>query len=119
MLRQSSLAFSTATLVALVATGALRRIALGTGFVDRPGDHKSHRAAVPYLGGVAIAGASFAGWLFEPRLGGHIALVAVVAAGITLIGLADDAAGLGAWARLLAEMAAAVTIVWSGVRAEP
>lgn len=119
MLRQSSLAFATATLVALVATAALRRLALASGFIDRPGAHKSHAAAIPYLGGIAIAAATLAGWLFEPRLGGRIAVAAVAATSVALVGLMDDAWGLGAWVRLFAEMAAAAVIIGSGIRAEP
>src|SRR3954447_11687917 len=33
------------------------RLALRTGFVDRPGGYKGHAKPTPYLGGVAIAGA--------------------------------------------------------------
>jgi len=46
--------FVGALIVTLVAAPVLRRVALRRGFVDRPGPLKTHRAPVPYLGGVAV-----------------------------------------------------------------
>ncbi|MBL8899390.1 MAG: undecaprenyl/decaprenyl-phosphate alpha-N-acetylglucosaminyl 1-phosphate transferase [Planctomycetes bacterium] len=43
-----------AALLALGATALARRVALSTGFLDRPEGRKDHGEAVPYLGGAAV-----------------------------------------------------------------
>lgn len=55
------LAVITGLLVVFAAllTMVVRRAALRTGFVDRPGGHKSHKLPVPYGGGIAIVLASW------------------------------------------------------------
>ena len=114
-----SLAFSVAALTALVGTELLRRVALAAGFVDRPGPAKVHVRPIPYLGGAAIAGAAFAGWLFAPRLPSRLAVTAVAAAFLVLVGLLDDHRILGHRSRLVAQVAAAAAVIAAGVRAEP
>jgi UDP-GlcNAc:undecaprenyl-phosphate GlcNAc-1-phosphate transferase len=59
-------AFGLAALSGLLTVPRLRRVAIAVGFVDSPGPTKVHASEIPYLGGVAIAGATIAGWLLEP-----------------------------------------------------
>ncbi|MFO0838237.1 MAG: MraY family glycosyltransferase [Phycisphaerae bacterium] len=47
-------AFLTTLALTLLLTALAIRFAARVGYVDRPGGHKSHRAPVPYGGGVAI-----------------------------------------------------------------
>ncbi|MGH9013416.1 MAG: undecaprenyl/decaprenyl-phosphate alpha-N-acetylglucosaminyl 1-phosphate transferase [Acidimicrobiia bacterium] len=114
-----SLAFATATVVALVGTEVLRRVALAAGFVDLPGPTKAHSRPTPYLGGAAIAGAAFAGWLFAPRLPTRLAAAAVAAAFLAVVGLLDDHRILGHRSRLAAQVVAAAAVIGAGVRAQP
>ena len=52
-------AFGTAFVLTALATPLARSLALRTGFLDHPVGFKGHRAATPYLGGVAV----ICGWL--------------------------------------------------------
>ena len=56
-----------AFLVAVLATPAIRRAALGLGMVDRPAERKLHSKPVPLLGGVAIYGAVIGSLLLFPE----------------------------------------------------
>jgi UDP-GlcNAc:undecaprenyl-phosphate GlcNAc-1-phosphate transferase len=113
------LAFGVAASLGIVGVPLLRRVALAAGFVDSPGPAKIHARDIPYLGGVAIAGATLAGWLFEPELSTQITVVALAAVGVALVGLVDDDRPLGPWIRLAAEIVPAAAVVVAGVRAEP
>lgn len=112
-------AFGVAASLGVIAVPLLRRVALATGFVDSPGPTKSHARDMPYLGGIAIAGATLSGWLLEPALNTRIAVVALAGVGVALVGLVDDGHRLGPWVRLAAEGTAAGAVVIAGVRAEP
>lgn len=111
--------FAATLLAAFLLSILLRRFALATGFVDRPGPTKARNHDVPYLGGVAIAVAALAVWPFRPDLPGHVTVVALAAVGILLVGLIDDLRNLGPLVRIVAECAAAGVVVIAGVRAEP
>ena len=111
-------AFALASMIAAVVTPMLRRVAVEVGFVDAPAPHKSHLRPMPYLGGVAIAGAALGGWLLESGLTKRIGAVAIAAIAIGLMGLVDDHRKLDPWPRLAVESAAAVAVVAVGVRAE-
>lgn len=112
-------AFAAATMLALAGTALARRVALAVGFVDRPGPTKSHTRAIPYLGGVAIFGATLGGWLTGHLLSTRIVVMAIAGAAVCLVGLVDDHRQLGPWVRLTAEGAAASAVVITGIRTEP
>jgi UDP-GlcNAc:undecaprenyl-phosphate/decaprenyl-phosphate GlcNAc-1-phosphate transferase len=111
-------AFAVALVIAVVATPLLRRVALAAGFVDLPGPTKSHSGPMPYLGGVAIAGATLVGWVLESGLSTRMAVVAMVAVAVCLVGLVDDQRKLDPWVRLAAEGGAAAVVASAGVRAD-
>ena len=88
---------------ALVLTPMARAAALRFGIVDRPGDLKTQRVPVAYLGGVAVFLAALPGVLLagEPLV--------LVPTGIALaLGLADDLRPLPVSARVVVELAIAV-----------
>jgi UDP-GlcNAc:undecaprenyl-phosphate GlcNAc-1-phosphate transferase len=118
-----------------------RRVALRIGFVDRPGGHKSHRAPMPYGGGVAIFLAAWVaiglavalscilpeswtiahlGELARAYLGGIRSRTAqtliILAGGLALhvLGLIDDKWPLPPWRKLLAIVAVAVFVAAVG-----
>jgi UDP-GlcNAc:undecaprenyl-phosphate GlcNAc-1-phosphate transferase len=103
--------------LAATLTEPLRRVALRCGLTDRPGAHKTHARATPYLGGVAVVLATVV-----PALAmiGHwtAGLVVLVVAGVVIaaLGLVDDLRPLGPRVRLLVEAAAALAIVAGGDR---
>lgn len=85
--------------------------------LDRPGGHKRHGAAVPYLGGLAIIVAFSAAVLAATLIHdpsslrvGELAAILGLAVGLALFGLADDLRGLGATVRLAAQTAAGVAL---------
>jgi UDP-GlcNAc:undecaprenyl-phosphate/decaprenyl-phosphate GlcNAc-1-phosphate transferase len=112
------LALAAATVLALAGTALARRVALAVGFVDRPGPTKIHAQPVAYLGGVAILLATLGGWLTGQLFTTRMVVLAIVGAGVCLLGLVDDYRELGPWMRLTAEAAAASTVVLAGIRAQ-
>jgi UDP-GlcNAc:undecaprenyl-phosphate/decaprenyl-phosphate GlcNAc-1-phosphate transferase len=96
-----------ALIVTLIAAPVCRRVALRLGIVDRPGPLKTHRAPVPYLGGLAV----FLGLLVGPIQADRLALLLPYTAALAL-GVADDATGLTPRARLGAEIAIGALAAW-------
>jgi UDP-GlcNAc:undecaprenyl-phosphate GlcNAc-1-phosphate transferase len=87
-----------ALVITAVAVPACIRVAHRWNIMDRPGPLKSHDAAVPYLGGVAL----FAGVAVAASFGRPIVLVPLLAA--LAIGVGDDSFDLPAPARLAAQL---------------
>jgi UDP-GlcNAc:undecaprenyl-phosphate/decaprenyl-phosphate GlcNAc-1-phosphate transferase len=109
-------AFIVSFILALYWTPLMRKAAQQLGIVDAPdGNLKTHRTAVPYLGGLAV----FMAFLFtvgvftdfeQETLGlllsGSIAL---------MVGLVDDFGAMSAPQKLLGQTIAAVVLVKSGI----
>lgn len=89
-----------ALVVAFATTPIVARAATRLGVVDQPGPLKTHRAPIPYLGGVAV----FLGLLVGPIAVGRLALLAPLALALAL-GVADDVRPLPPALRLAAEVA--------------
>ncbi len=108
-----------ATLVSLVGTPPLRRLAHARGWIDRPGGvRKQHPFPVPRVGGVVIFGA-FAvslgmlivvGAIETPLLAavssiyGHVLVAGTIVLGV---GLLDDIRGVGPLTKLASQLVAA------------
>jgi UDP-GlcNAc:undecaprenyl-phosphate GlcNAc-1-phosphate transferase len=113
--------------LAFVATGLCKKIAIKFGIVDKP-DHlvKTHKASVAYLGGVGMLVGLTAGilagiyylysrqhlpstftWLFGVLTGGVIAC---------FIGLIDDIFDIKPYQKILGQILAAVILVVVGIR---
>ena len=84
------LPFTFAFVVTAGLVPLLRRLALATGFVDRPGGHKSHHRPTPYLGGVGLIAGVLAGMFIGGRLGAFVVVLALGAAVLGTVGLIDD-----------------------------
>jgi UDP-GlcNAc:undecaprenyl-phosphate GlcNAc-1-phosphate transferase len=103
------LAFAVAAgLVQLTAPLAIR-LAVATGFLDRPSGYKMHRRPTPYLGGLGVMAAALPVALV---LGGgsDVLVIVACAAGLCVVGMTDDRAHLGPAIRVLAEFAAAFAL---------
>ncbi len=96
------------------------------GLVDIPGQHKRHKRPVPVLGGVVLFGSvwvtvgitlvafpSLPGTIFDSLF--YVFLAALI---ILLVGLSDDLSPLPAWVKLLAQIAAGLTLYIGGIRVE-
>jgi UDP-GlcNAc:undecaprenyl-phosphate/decaprenyl-phosphate GlcNAc-1-phosphate transferase len=109
----TSLVFGLALVVALVLTPVMRKLALRTGFVDRPVARSMHTEPKPYLGGVAIfaafaVAAAVGGALREPAVRG----ILVGGALVVLLGIIDDKVRLNARVKMLGQLVAAVVLVY-------
>ena len=88
--------------VTFALTPVAVRVAVASGFLDRPGGHKGHAAPTPYLGGAALcAGAGAAALALADGAGRFPALLGA-AAGLLVLGTLDDRRGVPGWLRLVA-----------------
>jgi len=110
--------FSATATVCVVLTPWAMRLAFRRNLLDHPGDHKSHDAAIPYLGGFAIVTTFslmvvFISLLWPPNSGlGELLVVLAAAVFLALVGLVDDVRQVSPLWRIVAEVAAAIAI-WS------
>jgi UDP-GlcNAc:undecaprenyl-phosphate GlcNAc-1-phosphate transferase len=89
----------------------LRPVAAQLGLVDVPGGRKTHEGDVPIVGGIAIyLGLMGAVLAMGVSTAGQAALL-VAAALMVVVGALDDRFDLAPYARILAHIAAAVTLV--------
>jgi UDP-GlcNAc:undecaprenyl-phosphate/decaprenyl-phosphate GlcNAc-1-phosphate transferase len=111
--------------VTYLLTPLVRRGAVATRTMHAPRARDMHTAPTPLLGGVAMFGGLVAGLVVASRLtflqdpfaaaGSKTAAGLLLAGGlIVVVGIIDDRWGLGAIARLAAQVAAAGILVWSG-----
>lgn len=113
-------AFAAAFVAAALATPLMRRIALRRDVVDAPdGDRKVQSHAIPYLGGVAIAGSASLVLIVASTLRGNPGndtrmLLGVLGPALVLsvVGLIDDMRGLTPLPRFLIQGAAAAVTAY-------
>lgn len=113
--------------LSLVCVPFSRRVSELLGAVDVPVPHKVHSSPMPRLGGLAIYGGVWLSILvlrlvypeslsgFEQRLTGLFVGSSLILA----IGVLDDIFGLGAFLKLVVEIAAAIVVVIFGFRIMP
>jgi UDP-GlcNAc:undecaprenyl-phosphate GlcNAc-1-phosphate transferase len=107
---------------AFLTTPFAGRVAHRTGFVDEPKPHKMHLRPIPLLGGVAIYVALAAALglaLLQTRIDSFFSeLIAIGVGGtmLVLVGLWDDRHGMSPRVKLLAQIAAALLLVVSGIQ---
>lgn len=105
-------------LFSFAATFALTPISIilgmRLGLVDRPDERKLHKVLTPRIGGLAV----YLGFVSAILVNSILVdwMVAILAAGslLLLVGILDDARGLPAWSKLLAQLAAAGLVIYSG-----
>lgn len=114
------LIFGTALLLALTGTPVMQRVAVRLGVVDRPSARKIHATPIPLLGGVAIYAGVLLSLLFwgERRFIVEAAAVLVGGTWIVLWGAWDDRSNLNAYAKLVAQIAAAVMLIIAGIQVQ-
>ena len=110
--------FVTTAILSIVLTPMALRYAIRANVLDQPGKHKSHKVAVPYLGGLAIVvtfviAVILMSVLRPPHSGrGELLGVLTIAVLLAAVGLIDDLRQVSPLWRLVAEVSAA-SIVWS------
>lgn len=106
-------------LVSLTLMLGLRPVAKQMGLIDVPGGRKTHSGEVPVIGGLAMLTATLAAVLAMGVSGAGEAALLVAAALMVLVGALDDRFDLAPYVRILAHVAAAVTLVMaSGLTVE-
>lgn len=108
--------FLTAVAVTGLTVPLLRRLALATNFVDRPGGHKSHAKPVPYLGGVGLIAGVLAGMVAAGDPATHVIVIAFGTAVLGTVGLIDDHKTVNPVIRLLVQIGAAGVPMLFGLR---
>ncbi|MEY2517139.1 MAG: UDP-GlcNAc:undecaprenyl-phosphate/decaprenyl-phosphate GlcNAc-phosphate transferase [bacterium] len=106
-------AFAVAALSTFALTPVAIRVALRTGFLDRPVGYKGHARPTPYLGGLALAG----GVTIAAVAAGATPAYAVLlccALGLGALGTLDDRLNLSPLTRVVAEVAVALVLWGTG-----
>lgn len=96
----------------MLAIFALRPLAISVHLVDHPGGRKTHHADVPIVGGIAMMlGIVLGGGLLpiqDATLGAFLAACSV----LVTVGLFDDRFEISPWARLPAQVIAALIVMY-------
>lgn len=111
LLRFGLPAFALSLLLTLIA----ERVAAKLDIVARPAADRWHRAPVPLLGGVAIAGATVLGVLEASRSNSDLLVLALAALAMAAIGLVDDLWALSPQVKLLGQIVLGATLLHFGL----
>jgi UDP-GlcNAc:undecaprenyl-phosphate GlcNAc-1-phosphate transferase len=103
------LAFAVAAGLVQLTVPLAIRLAVATGFLDHPVGYKKHGRPTPYLGGLGVMAAALPIALVVGG-GSDVVVIVACAAGLCLVGMADDRAHLGPAVRVLAEFVAAFAL---------
>ena len=110
------IAFTIACVVAVVASPLLIRIGAYMGALDLPGPGRIHLRPVVRLGGLVVFPAFSIALFATAADPGQFVGIAVCAAAITAVGLADDICQLRPWIKLVGQIAVALSAVGLGVQ---
>jgi UDP-GlcNAc:undecaprenyl-phosphate/decaprenyl-phosphate GlcNAc-1-phosphate transferase len=109
-----AIACAVAALATYLLTPLAIKVALRTGFVDRPAGYKGHKQPTPYLGGCAIT----IGVLAGAAVGGIPSRYALLVACVCLVwvlGTVDDKVNLPIILRVAVEVAIGIALAASGL----
>lgn len=112
-----AVSFAVPAVAALMLTPIAARLAHGLGVLDRPGGHKSHAAATPYLGGAAVAAGLLLVGAFATGANGELVTILVGALALAAVGMVDDVRTVPPAVRLAVEGAAGASLWFVGARA--
>lgn len=105
-----------AALVAFTFTPAVSVLAYRIGAIDVPKDNRRmHKHPIPRIGGLAIFGGFIVATLVFCELTPELITIYVGGLIIIAVGIIDDAIGINAWLKLLAQVCVAFVAVWQGV----
>lgn len=112
--------FIGALTLAIALTPVSKWLAPHLGVIDKPSARKIHLSPVPRMGGVAIVAAVMVALVFLRSQMEIQQLIAMLfgAAFMSFLGLVDDRFTLSAYVRLVAQIAAAISVWAAGVRVQ-
>lgn len=110
--------FFVSILVAYLLTPFVKQIAVKTGYLDHPKDHKVHGRPTPLLGGLSIFVAIVVSILTKSQLTEYLYVKPVLAGASILfaVGLIDDRMGMMPSFKILGQFFAAMVVIKSGLR---
>ena len=111
------MAFGVAGAAALLLTPLAARLARRLRLIDHPKDGRFHREPIPYLGGLAVAGALLLVGGLAAGPSGQLTTILLSALAVGGTGLADDWKTVSPFAKLAVETAAGLSLWLVGVRA--
>jgi UDP-GlcNAc:undecaprenyl-phosphate GlcNAc-1-phosphate transferase len=111
------LSFAIPLLATLLLTPRAAALARRLGVLDRPGGHKTHVAATPYLGGVAVAAGLAGIGVLAGGAAGELTTILGCGAILALLGFLDDVRGVSAIVRFSFEAACGLFLWQAGIRA--
>lgn len=106
------LLFSFAATVAL--TPVTIQIGHRWGLVDQPSERKIHHTPIPRIGGLAVYLGFVGSILVNSILVDWMAAILVAGSLLLIVGILDDVWELPAWSKLVAQLAAAGLVIYSG-----
>ncbi|MBM7615118.1 glycosyltransferase family 4 protein [Alkaliphilus hydrothermalis] len=113
------IAFLIALMTSYILTPYAIKIAHRIGAIDVPKDNRRvHKTPIPRLGGLAIFSAFVITSLVMIPVNKQLAGILVGASMIVLIGIIDDVKQISAKYKLVVQIAAALVVIYSGVRIE-
>lgn len=112
-----TIAFLVPVAATLLLTPVAVRAARRFGLLDRPGGHKAHGGATPYLGGVAVAAGLLVIGAATAGTNGELMTILAGALVLGAVGLVDDVRTVPPLVRLLIEAAVGASLWFVGVRA--
>lgn len=107
-----------ALLFSLVIIPLIRRVAIKTGWTDKPNHRKLHHQPIPVMGGIAISLSSFMAILLGGDINNILTTTGPILAGgviLLIIGAADDRLDINAGYKLIIQLLCAYTLVRSGI----
>ncbi len=117
------ISFVTSIILSIVFTPFVIKLATGLGVIDEPKERGIHKEPKPLAGGIAIV-ASFVitSVIFVPHTDGYIPykFIGIIVAGlfIAVVGFLDDMYQLSARVRIVAQVTAALIVIFTGTRIE-
>lgn len=104
--------FASSFLLALAATLLLARLAPRLKLLDHPDHRKQHKTATPMVGGLAIYLVMLVMYLSGMAHSKAVIPLLLASSLITLVGALDDARNISAKSRLLAQLIAALVVIF-------
>jgi UDP-GlcNAc:undecaprenyl-phosphate GlcNAc-1-phosphate transferase len=111
------LSFFSALAVAWLLTPLMGRLARRYGILDQPRQGRFHRAATPYLGGLAVAATLVLIAGATRGLSGRVTTILVGGVTVCLLGFVDDWRTVGPVPKILVEASAGAALWAAGIRA--
>lgn len=103
------------TLLSVGLTPLAGRLAGALRILDIPSGRKAHMTPTPLLGGLAIYTSFLAALLANSIMDGQMVAILVGGSVLVLVGVLDDAFGLPATVKLLAQLLAVAIVIGSGI----